>query len=74
MDERRDFGEFYPGGGAASYSPPASNVAGDVAALKARVDAVGAAAGALAELDPDGPESLAEVKELVNGVRSALVP
>ena len=71
-DERRDFGEYYPGGGVEAYTPPAENVAGRVAAVEGKMGIVAAAAAALPELDPDGDVPMADVKQGLNGVKGAL--
>lgn len=71
-DERRDFGEYYPGGGEASYVPPAGNVAGRVKVLEGKIAAAGAAAAGLPDMDPDGGESMADVKTAVSTVKDAL--
>ena len=71
-DERRDFGEYYPGGGTQTVSPPTQNFGGRVTALEGRIEAVKAAAAELPDMDPDGEEALADVKEKVNAVKDAL--
>ena len=71
-DERRDFGEYYPGGGTQTVSPPTQNVGARVTKLEERVAAVKAAAAALPDMDPNGAEALADVKEKVNAVKDAV--
>ena len=68
-DTRKDFSEFYPGGRVPLPSVPTGIE--DIGA-RARLDALASAVGALADLDPDGPESVAEVKERVNAVAGAV--
>ena len=63
----RDFGDFYPGGGVAQPGYGSVQVAVDGEA-RARLDALASAAGAITDLDPDGPESEADVKERQNAI------
>lgn len=72
MSDRRDFGDFYPGGGTATVSPPAENVGARVAVIEGKVAAVAAAAAELPEMDPDGGEALADVKEGLTAVKGVL--
>lgn len=74
-DARRDFGEFYPGGGAAAAVEADVSVGDALDALDARLDALKGrvdAAASVAALDADAATSLAEVKEKVGEVVAAL--
>ena len=74
-DTRKDFGEFYPRGGAAQPVEADVEVGEALDALDARIDALKGridAAAAVAALDADGAESLADVKEKVGEVVAAL--
>jgi hypothetical protein len=74
-DARRDFGEFYPGGGAAQPVEADVEVGEALDALDARLDALKGrldAAAAVTVPDADGAEGLAEVKETVGEVVAAL--
>lgn len=73
MDERRDFSEFYPSGGKATVSPPfVESALSQLAEVKGKLAAVAAVAAALSDMDPDGPEALADVKERVGELGNAL--
>ncbi len=65
-DTRKDFSEFYPGTG---RPVPAPGVEVDA---RERLNALAAAVGAITDLDPDGPESVADVKEQLNAVKNAV--
>lgn len=74
-DARTDFGEFYAGGGAAQPVEADVVVSAALTAIDLRIDALKGrmdAAAAVAALEPDGPEALADVKEKVNEVVTAL--
>ena len=68
-DTRKDFSEFYPGTGA-PVPAPGEEVADAYA--RERLNALAAAVGAITDLDPDGPESVADVKEKLNAVKNAV--
>jgi hypothetical protein len=68
-DTRKDFSEFYPGTG---RPVPAPGVEVEDAYARERLNALAAAVGAITDLDPDGPESVADVKEQLNAVKDAV--
>lgn len=67
-DTRSDFGEFYPGGGAAVQGYGEAPVAVDAVAR----GKIAAAAAAIGTLEGDGPESLGDVKERLAAAAAAL--
>ena len=71
MANGRDFGDFYAGGGVARPAYGAVPQAVDEEA-RARLDALAAAAGAMTELDPQGPESEADVKQRQNDLAAVI--
>ena len=69
-DDRRDFGDFYPGGGRATYAPARPDALGEVNALAERVDAMKAAVADVA--NPTEADSLGDVKDKLAAVKDAI--
>lgn len=66
---RTDFTDFYPGG---RVPLPAVPTGVEDVGARARLEALADAVGAFTDLDPDGPESIADVKERLNAVAEAV--
>lgn len=66
---RTDFTDFYPGG---RVPLPAVPTGIEDVGARARLEALSEAVGALVDLDPDGPESMADVKERLNAMAGAV--
>ena len=68
--DRRDFGDYYPGGGKAGHAPSQTDALAAVTELSGRVDAMKAAAAAVA--DPTDADSLGDVKTKLTTVKNAI--
>jgi hypothetical protein len=68
--DKRDFADYYPGVGKASYAPAQTDALAAVTELSGRVDAMKAAAAAVA--DPTDADSLGDVKDKLAAVKDAI--
>lgn len=68
--DRRDFEDYYPGGGRAAYAPAQEDALEAVKELSGRVDAMRAAAAAVD--DPTDADSLGDVKTKLAAVKDAI--